>query len=625
MRKILTFVFLVIMGFSQGINGKSDFKYLLWEKKTEFRKSGASFSTFHEVVKINTIKGARRFSVLSFSYDPATTGIKILHIKVIKKNGKQILINTKAVKDLPMPAGLIFWGQRHKVVEVKGLSPGDILDFKYRTWGFRIAYLDGSDEEKEIVPPLKGHFYDIVYFSSSYPVEIKRYILWGPVDVPLSFEVFNGNVKISKRIKGKFAYYTWEKRNIKPFKRHPFSPSFSDIAEKLIVTSLHDWRIKSRWFFKVSEPSLRPDENVRKLVHRLIKKAKNEEEKIFLLTHWVAQNVRYLGLRLGPEEGYTPHPAPYTLWTRGGVCKDKAALLTSMLRVAGLPAFQVMTEAGSRVENIVADQFNHSVTAIKTNKGYRLLDATWAPQSRELWSSREQLQDYLVGTPEGETLMRTPPFPAEKNYLIIKLKGRIVGNTLIGNLFVSADNHYDTSFRRRINTRPKEKRNTVFYSLIGDISPFAKIKSLKRSDTFDFKRPFSANIRFEAPNYYNGKILFPSLSSFPPSVFNEFLRVKISEGRTIPIRLSNNRRIIMEEEITLPNSVKIISTPKNMYEKSEDAVLEVKYFTSGRKIRVKYKLVIKNKLIKDIKGFNRILEALKKAQNNFYIVKGGIK
>ncbi len=624
MKKILVFLLTAIFVFPQA--GK-DLKYLLWERETEFRKSGASFSNVHQIINILSRKGARKFSVLSFIYDPATTGLKILYVKLRKKSGKEISLDLSRAKDLPMPAGIIFWNRRHKVIEAKGISPGDILDIKYRTWGFRIAYLENSQEEKEIVPPLRGHFYEIVYLSSRYPIKLMRYKLWGPSDVQLSYEVFNGTLRVSKMIKDNIAYFTWEKKDIKPFKYEPMMPSFSDVAEKIIVTSLHQWKVKSKWFFNISEPSLKPDKNIRELVQELLKGTKDNEKKIFILTHWVAQNIRYLGLWLGPNEGYTPNPAPFTLRARAGVCKDKAALLVSMLRMAGFPAFQVMTEAGSRVENIVADQFNHSVTAIKLNskkRKFRLLDPTWAPQSRELWSSREQLQYYLVGTPEGEKLMETPPFPAEKNYLRVRLKGKISGNVLSGEILINTDNHYGTLFRRKINISPLSMRNSIFYRLVNDISPFSRINGIKKENTFNFSKPFMAKIKFRIPYYLRGNLMFSPLSSFPPRIFNEFLKVSPAERKN-PIRLANTRKIIMEEKISLPKGLYVVRLPKNIKANCKEASFKANFWKKGRTIGAKYVFMNNSKIIKDIKGFKNVIKALRNAQVSLYILNTGGK
>lgn len=67
-----------------------------------------------------------------------------------------------------------------------------------------------------------------------------------------------------------------------------------------------------------------------------------------------------------------------------------------------------MTMAGSRVESIPADHFNHCVAVVKLSNGtYMPLDPTWVPFCRELWSSAEQQQNYLPGVPEGSDLCIT--------------------------------------------------------------------------------------------------------------------------------------------------------------------------------------------------------------------------
>lgn len=94
---------------------------------------------------------------------------------------------------------------------------------------------------------------------------------------------------------------------------------------------------------------------------------------------------------------------------RCGVCKDIAGTLIAFLRMAGFEAYPAMTMAGSRVESIPADHFNHCVAVVKLASGtYMPLDPTWVPFCRELWSSAEQQQNYLPGVPEGSRPLPDP-------------------------------------------------------------------------------------------------------------------------------------------------------------------------------------------------------------------------
>ena len=150
---------------------------------------------------------------------------------------------------------------------------------------------------------------------------------------------------------------------------------------------------------------------------RSLKDAKSELDSISLLTHWVADEIRYSGISMGCGEGYTLHKGSMTFNDRCGVCKDKAGMLITMLRSAGFKSYPAMTMAGSRIDYIPADQFNHSVTIVKLKDGkYHLLDPTWVPFDRELWSSAEQQQQYLMGVPEGADLATTPLSAPENHF-----------------------------------------------------------------------------------------------------------------------------------------------------------------------------------------------------------------
>ena len=124
---------------------------------------------------------------------------------------------------------------------------------------------------------------------------------------------------------------------------------------------------------------------------------------------------------MGKGEGFTLHNLKMNYTDRCGVCKDIAGTLIAFLRMAGFEAFPAMTMAGSRVETIPADHFNHCVAVVKLSDGTMMpLDPTWVPFCRELWSSAEQQQNYLPGTPEGTDLCITPISAPENHYVRIQ-------------------------------------------------------------------------------------------------------------------------------------------------------------------------------------------------------------
>ena len=145
-----------------------------------------------------------------------------------------------------------------------------------------------------------------------------------------------------------------------------------------------------------------------KKVDELIRGKKTEWKRSPSSPNWVADNIRYSGISMGKGEGYTLHNLKMNYTDRCGVCKDIAGTLIAFLRMAGFEAYPAMTMAGSRVESIPADHFNHCVAVVKLSNGtYMPLDPTWVPFCRELWSSAEQQTNYCRGSRRFRPLPHT--------------------------------------------------------------------------------------------------------------------------------------------------------------------------------------------------------------------------
>ena len=294
-------------------------------------------------------------------------------------------------------------------------------------WGFTYALLADlpADDEERFVPPMRGEFYDIVPFWVDYPTVNKIYSVSVPENKPVQYEFYQGECRSSVRKADGRKLFTFSTSMSLPFKSERNMVALYDVAPKLMLSSTEKWEEKSLWFHKVNEDygSFEPLPEAQKKVDELLKGVKDNMQKISILTHWVADNMRYSGIPMGKGEGYTLHNTKMNFTDRCGVCKDKAALLISMLRMAGFEAYPAMTMAGSRIETIPADHFNHCVVVVKLEDGtYMPLDPTWVPFKRELWSSAEQQQNYLPGIPEGSDLCLTPVSDPMNHYLKIDAK-----------------------------------------------------------------------------------------------------------------------------------------------------------------------------------------------------------
>ena len=547
-------------------------------------ESGLSHVLNHKRIRMFSYEGCTQWSTVKVDYDPLSAYCEIRRVLVHRATGKTDTLvwpereGNVQVYDYVAPARMIYWGASQKMVEVGRLNLNDELEIWTYKKGYTYALLeDGVDglngtfesiiargDEDRFVPPMRGHFYDIVPFWSDQPVQSKVYLLNIMDSKTLQYKVYNGELNVTKEAadeEGRTLYTFATKNEIMPLKREPRALADNDMQCKLLLSTSPDWQAKSRWFYGVNEDygSFLPTPAMQKKVNELVRGCKDELDSISVLTHWVADNMRYAGISMGEGEGFTLHNAGMNFTDRCGVCKDKASLLIAMLRAAGFEAYAAMTMAGERIDRIPADQFNHSVCAVKMRNGsFRMLDPTWVPNVRELWSSAEQQQGYLIGTAERCDLMETPISPAENHYI------RIIGEsaidkegTLTGTITVTAEGQSDASVRGVFSARQSEWRRNLELELL-KVAPRAEIIDIQYTNPDEYlKQPVSITYRYRIPGY---AVVEKDIIEFIPLAARGFYSRTMRhlfftltpETRTQPFSDRCSRLVDIRETVTLP-------------------------------------------------------------------------
>jgi hypothetical protein len=568
-------------------------EYKGWNQVTVFdstevkmEASGLSYINNHKLIKVLNHNGAKENSVFKIDYDPQSAYVEIEKVIIHRANGAtEALDLTKKVCDYVAPARMIYWGASQKMVEIGMLNPGDAIEVWTFKKGFTYALLQQNDDSKYI-PPMKGHFYDIVPFWADQPVKEKVYILSVLKEKNLQYKVYNGEVASSVSYDGDRSIYSFNKKDIMPLKREPNMVANNDVQTKLLLSTSPNWEAKSMWFYNVNEEygSFKSYPELDKMVKNLLKPAKTELDSISILTHWVADNMRYSGISMGEGEGYTLHNARMNFTDRCGVCKDKASLLIAMLRAAGFESYAAMTMAGERIDRIPADQFNHSVTVVKRKNGkFELLDPTWVPNVRELWSSAEQQQGYLMGLPKGADLMETPVSAPENHYIKINGKSEIAKDgTLTGEFTIEAEGQSDAGVRGVFSARYSEWQRNVEMELL-KIDPRAQLVSVKYTNPEEYlKQPVKITYKYKIPNYAvvtDKEIIFTPVCA--KGVFTRamnHLRINTSlENRNYPFKDRCSRLLEVKEEIKLPKGYTRAHLPKKEKVNSEFITFESGY------------------------------------------------
>lgn len=580
-------------------------------------------------VQVQTPVGALQQRVLKYDYDPLTAAAVFKRVTIYHSDGTYTPVDVSKTCDYAAPARAIYWGARQIMLELGQLEPGDIIDYEIDKKGFTYALLGDMPQEGDdsrFIPPMRGQFYDIVPFWSSDPTLRKVYRVSLPAEKEIQFQFYQGDCSSSMRYEDGRKVYTFAKNEMMPFRREPNMVDLYDAAPKLMMSTTSDWKEKSRWFYGVNEDygSFTAIPEAQKKVDELIRGKKTELEKVAVLTHWVADNIRYAGISMGKGEGFTLHNLKMNYTDRCGVCKDIAGTLIAFLRMAGFEAFPAMTMAGSRVETIPADHFNHCVAVVKLSDGTMMpLDPTWVPFCRELWSSAEQQQNYLPGTPEGTDLCITPISAPENHYVRIQANNVLDDKgTLKGSFTIEAEGQSDSNIRRIFTTGFQSEWKNALERQLLNVSPKARLEGVDygRSPKDYQRAPIRMTFRYEIPDYAlksdQGVLIFKPfvLNNLYTQVLS-YLRIDTNlEERKYGFKDACSRLVELEETLRIPSGYQLQGGEKLENLDGPGAGFTGYLGQDGNRLQLKTSLRLKKRVYEasDWDSFRKAVNAAKK-------------
>ncbi|HEX8617907.1 MAG TPA: DUF3857 domain-containing protein, partial [Thermoanaerobaculia bacterium] len=150
--------------------------------------------------------------------------------------------------------------------------------------------------------------------------------------------------------------------------------------------------------------------DLQKLVRAAIGNTTDRKEVVAKLLAAIQKDIRYAGVEIG-DGSIVPRTPKQILANKYGDCKDKAALLVAMLRVAGFSAHVALLSAGTgfdvQSELPGLGGFNHAIVVVDGEPAIWVDPTDVFARAGELPLS-DQGRMALVAKPETTTLTRTP-------------------------------------------------------------------------------------------------------------------------------------------------------------------------------------------------------------------------
>jgi transglutaminase-like putative cysteine protease len=458
-----------------------------------YQTDGKFTNTFHTVQMVLTPAGKQAAASRTLYYAKDAEKLEVLTAQVIKADGSVVPVPPADMKDTEQSGEMNIYDPNGRAIQVTvaGLAVGDAVDL---TWKL-----------ERFAPTRENYFNDQFWFQATEPVLSATYLVDGPASMPLTTQIYHpergSKITATKTKAGDRIRYTWKAKNA-PQLIPESGMSFSMEIPTLVVTTDPSWKNFSKWWAELSEPKMKITDDLKAKVAELTKDAKTDDAKLKALYDFVAQDIRYRGLGVGPRTGYTPRSAHDTMTSRWGVCRDVSILLTAMLRETGIEAYPVLTNVGEPVRTKIAyDGFNHAIVAMpKAGGGWTYVDPT-AKNNTAMLPGNEAEQDALVSTLKGEALGKIPAGNPAENLGHAKATTTIhADGSLTSKVVFETKGIFDLAIRGMVAMMSEKQQRAVVDQIIHGSLPDAQIVSYKTSNAMALYDPMTIEIEIEVPN-----------------------------------------------------------------------------------------------------------------------------
>jgi len=337
----------------------------LLHTRYRFENDGTGEKEVVARVRVLDYTEALRWSEVSFGYSPSRERIQILYLRIQKKDGTVVNVDTNRG---PKPRGIFREGgmpgfdYADKRVAVPALSPGDALEYDVETI-FPTA----------LAP---GQFWQTYSFQAVPDEELE-------VNIPSARLV---KVKTKLAVEGTVGeengrrIYRWKCSRL--LSEPDTQGGTKNHSEKEIpdvqVSSFATWEEVGRWYADMEKSRRVPSPEVRAKADELTEGLTSNFDKVRALYNFVSKKVRYLSLVSLGIGGYEPHSAREVLQTRYGDCKDKDTLLAALLEAEGLRTSSVLMNPLRELDPDVPSPwpFTHVITMLPLGKDEIWMDTS---------------------------------------------------------------------------------------------------------------------------------------------------------------------------------------------------------------------------------------------------------
>jgi hypothetical protein len=552
---------------------KTDAILMYSEDILNVQGNGKLKNTRRRVYKILRPDG-RRFGKIYANFD-SETRINSIHGWCIPAQGKDYEIKDKDAVETALfgvQDGELMTDIKTKVLTIPAADPGNLV---------------GYEIDQEVRPYVLQDVW--IFQEVNVPVREAHYTLQLPSGWEYKAAWLN-HAPVTPTSSGG-SQWQWVLSDVSAIKPENDMPPHQGVAGQMIISLLPQgggqskgfvsWNDMGRWEDNLTRGRRDASTEIKQKVVALTGSATTQLAKMRLLAQFIQKDIRYVAIQLGIG-GWQPHPATEIFVHRYGDCKDKATLMSTMLKEIGVESyyFSVNTTRGAITPETPATRwFDHVILAVRLPddvKDASLLAVLEHPKLGRLlifdptdeWTPFGQLRGPLQSnfgllvTPDGGELIKLPQLPTSMNGVerTAKLTLSSVG-TLSGEFVEQRNGDYAMHQRAMLKSvskdadRIKPIETLVSHSLPTFEITKATVQNLNQSD-LPFKYVYSLVAEKYAKTTGNLMLVRPRILGFNSS---DLLETK--EPRKYPVEFDGPVKNTDTFEIALPPGYEVDDLP----------------------------------------------------------------
>lgn len=364
-------------------------------------------STFRQLVaQVHNDEGARAWRTYSIQFDPSSQRVDLRLARVVRRDGRVL----ESVQTFEQPLGeswyRIYYDTRALVVVFPDLEPSDVVELRYR--------IDDMSHRNLF----DDYYGDLHLLQGFVPTAHVEYVLITPKARTFHFSAAPSNITLTRdeKVTETQRIVRLYADNLPPLRSESGMPGMTEISPYIHVSTYQTWQDVGRWYWGLIKDQLYADESLKKTVAELVSGTNDVRTKVQRIQKWVVDHTRYVALEFGIH-GFKPYRVPLIVQRGFGDCKDKASLLYTMFREAGIDARIVLvrTRRNGDIGELPASLavFDHAIAYVPELDLF--LDGTAEHSGTTELPPQDQGVTVLLVGPESAELRRTPVLDADLN------------------------------------------------------------------------------------------------------------------------------------------------------------------------------------------------------------------